>query len=82
MNSIKILINKIKLNDIYMYINIYKKKKKKKKKKKHYIDKLIPLLEDCEDLDSTEDLYRLSAIMKAISKSYLITIYKYIYIYK
>ncbi|KAG4098094.1 DUF625-domain-containing protein [Neocallimastix lanati (nom. inval.)] len=32
----------------------------------HYIDKLIPLLEDCEDLDSTEDLYRLSAIMKAI----------------
>jgi len=30
MNSIKILINKIKLNDIYMYINIYKKKKKKK----------------------------------------------------
>lgn len=32
----------------------------------HYIDKLIPLLGDCEDLDSTEDLYRLSAIMKAI----------------
>jgi len=37
MNSIKILINKIKLNDIYMYINIYKKKKKKKKKKKSII---------------------------------------------
>jgi hypothetical protein len=40
-------------------------------KQTDYLDKLLCLLNDCEDLEDIEDLYKLSNIMRTISKFFL-----------